>query len=182
MNGILRNLHRYVFWLLISAVFWSWVSLLAVDAPADRKLVLYAEVPGLERKALEAALEKDLPEHIRFVDANAFMDDMFSPSGVTAGDIFIVSADRAEQFLPSFAPLEGEAFGDAPLYVSDGTAYGVCVYDEAAGIRVGTEYLTYAPGQTYYLFFNAGSGHIAPWNDSGDDAAIRAAGTLLTLP
>ena len=32
----------------------------------------------------------------------------------------------------------------------------------------------------YYLFFNAKSGHIAPWNGD-DDAALRAARKLLTL-
>ena len=25
MKGILKNLHRYVFWAIISVVFWAWI-------------------------------------------------------------------------------------------------------------------------------------------------------------
>ena len=182
MKGIFRNLHRYVFWLIISAVFWAWIFTLITDAPAGKKLVLYADVPAMERQTLAQALEQDLPEHIRFVEARMFMDEMFSPANVTGGDLFIVSAAEAEGYLSSFQPLARDAFSDLPAYESGGAVYGVCVYDEAAGIRIAARYVGYQPGERYYLFFNADSQHLGDWNGSPDDAALRAARTLLALP
>ena len=59
---------------------------------------------------------------------------------------------------------------------------GVCVYDESRCVAIGTKYVAYIPGETYYLFFNAGSSHLGEWNGSADDAAIAAAGAFLALP
>lgn len=182
MRGLLRNLHRYVLWALISVVFWAWVFTRILDAPAGKKLVVYADMPDLDRAALSSALEKDMPEGIRFVDAMAFMDEMFTTGNVTHGDLFVVPASHAELFLSDFSPIDPAAFPDLPLYTFDGKAYGVCVYDEAAAIYIGTRYVGYLPGETYYLFFNAASPHLGQWNDSPDDAALRAARTFLTLP
>ena len=53
---------------------------------------------------------------------------------------------------------------------------------EARGVAVGTRYVAYIPGETYYLFFNANSSHLGDWNGSVDDAAILAAGAFLALP
>ena len=181
MKGILRNWHRYLLWAVVSCMLWAWIFTLVTDAPAGKKLVLYADLPAMERDALAAELEKDLPAHIRFVEAWVFMDEMFNPSQIGSGDMFILSESQVDQYLLTFSPLDEAAFPGCAFYRVEGTAYGVCVYDEAAGIRVGTKYLAYEPGQTYYLFFNAKSGHIVPWNDAGDDAALRAARTLLTL-
>ena len=54
MKGILRNLHRYVLWALVSVVFWAWVFTRVLDAPAGKKLVVYADMPDLDRAALSA--------------------------------------------------------------------------------------------------------------------------------
>ena len=72
--------------------------------------------------------------------------------------------------------------GADALYEAEGRPYGVCVYDEARGVAVGTKYVAYIPGETYYLFFNANSPHLGAWNGSADDAAIAAAGAFLALP
>ncbi len=182
MKGILKNLHRYVVWALVSVVFWAWIFTRITDAPASRKVLLYADLPDLDRPALSAALEADMPDSIRFVEARAFMDEYFSSANVTKGDVYIVPEANAELYLPSFTPIDPASFPDLPRYESGGKIYGLCVYDEAAGIRIGARYLLYETGQRYYLFFNAASLHLGALNASEDDAAIRAANTFLTLP
>ena len=182
LKGILRNLHRYALWLILSIVFWGWIFTRINDAPAAGKLILYADLDAMDRDALAAALEADMPETIRFVEPQLFVDAMFEPASVAKGDLFIVSESQAEGVLQDLAVIDKSAFPGRTFYESGGRAYGILVCDEAAGVRVGARYLAYEPGQKYYLFFNAKSGHIAPWNDAGDDAAIRAANTFLTLP
>ena len=182
MKGILRNLHRYTLWLIVSVVLWAWIFTLITDAPAQKKLLLYAELPAMDREALSAALEQDMPENIRFVEARPFMDEMFSPANVAAGDVFIVSEAQIESYLDTFAVLDEGAFPGQTFWRVDGLARGVCVYDETAGIAAGSNYLTYVPGARYYLFFNAHSKHLGAWNGSEDDAAVRAARAFLALP
>lgn len=182
MKGILKNLHRYVLWAIVSVVFWAWIISRVTDAPASRKLVFYADLPALDRQALSQALEQDLPSSIRFVEAHAFTDEMFSPGNVSLGDLFIVSGQQAETYLVSFSPIPGDAFPGETFYAAEGRLYGVCVFDQAAGIRVGTRYCAYEPGEVYYLFFSEKSLHLGDWNGSADDAALQAARTFLTLP
>ena len=182
VKGILRNLHRYTLWLIVSVVLWAWIFTLITDAPAQNKLLLYAEVPAMDREGLSAVLEADMPGSIRFVEARPFMDEMFSPANVAAGDVFIVSESQVENYRDAFSPLDRAAFPGRTFYEIDGGACGVCVFDEAAGIRIGTRYVTYGPGERYFLFFNAKSGHLGAQNGSRDDAALRAAQTFLTLP
>ena len=182
MKGIFRNLHRYLLWAILSVVFWAWIVSLITNAPAGKKVVLYVDLDAMDREALSAALEQDMPNNIKYVEPLLFVDTMFEPAGVTKGDLFIVSESQAEGVLQDLSSIDETAFPGQRFYVRDGKAYGVLLYDEAADVRIAARYLAYEPGQTYYLFFNAKSGHIAPWNDAADDAALRAAQTLLTLP
>jgi len=181
MRGILKNWHRYLLWLTVSFFLWAWIITLITDAPAGKKVVLFADVPAMDREGLSAALEAELPEGIRFVETRLFTDDLFSPADILKGDLFIVSAKQAEGFLPGFLPLD-PGFSDRPLYASEGKVYGVCVFDEAAGIQTATPFVAYVPGETYFLFFNADSRHLGAWNGSADRAAVRVAQTLLSLP
>ena len=182
MKGIFKNWHRYLLWATVSFFLWAWIFTLITDAPAAKKLVLYADCPAMERQALDAVLEADMPENIRFVEARIFSDEMFQPSNLTRGDLFILSSQQIDRYLPNCLPLDEAAFPGRLLYEAEGAAYGVCVYDEAQGVAVGTKYVAYIPGETYYLFFNADSPHLGAWNGSQDDAAILAAGEFLALP
>ena len=182
MKGILKNWHRYLLWLVISVVFWSWIFTRIMDAPASQKVLFYADLPDLDRKALSAVLETDKPETVRFVEARAFMDEYFTSGDVAKGDVYVVPEANIETYLPSFTPLDSAAFPDLPRYEVDGKVYGLCVYDEEAGIRIGSRYLLYETGARYYLFFNANSLHLGEGNGSVDDGAIRAARIFLTLP
>ena len=182
MKGIFKNWHRYLLWATVSFFLWAWIFTLITDAPAAKKLVLYADCPAMERQALDAVLEADMPENIRFVEARIFSDEMFQPSNLSTGDVYILSSQQIDRYLPNCTPLDETVFGELPLYETEGKTYGICVYDESRGIAVGTQYVAYIPGETYYLFFNAGSPHLGDWNSSQDDAAIMAAWEFLALP
>ena len=151
MKGILKNLHRYVLWAIVSCVFWAFVISRITDAPAAS-----------------------------FVEPLLFVDAMFEPASVSKGDMFVVSEAQAEGVLQDLAVIDRAAFPGQRFYEFDGKAYGILLYDEEQGVRIAAKYLAYEPGEIYYLFFNAKSGHIAPWNGD-DDAALRAARKLLTL-
>ena len=161
MKGILKNLHRYVLWAIVSCVFWAFVISRITDAPAARKLILYADLDAMDRPGLVAALEEEMPETIRFVEPLLFVDAMFEPASVTKGDMFVVSEAQAEGVLQDLAVIDKAAFPGQRFYEFDGKAYGILLYDEGQGVRIATKYLAYEPGETYYLFFNAKSGHIA---------------------
>ena len=107
MKGILKNLHRYLLWAILSVVFWAWVISLITNAPAGKKLVLYADLDAMDREALSAALEQDMPKNIQYVEPLLFVDTMFEPAGVTKGDLFIVTEGQAEGSSRTFPPSTG---------------------------------------------------------------------------
>ena len=181
LKSILRNWYRYVLWALISLVFWSWVVVRVTDTIPARKVVLYADLPALDGEGLELKLEEDMPEGIRFVKAHAFEYAMFNQQAVLKGDLFLVSDRFVDEFIESFVPIDPAAFPGASFYEKDGVAYGVCVYDEAAGLCTAGDYVTYLAGERCYLFFNAESMHLGAWNGSSDDAAIAIAQQFLGL-
>lgn len=179
-KSILRNLHRYILWALLSAILWSWIFTLLFSAPANKKVVLYADLPYVERNELSIALEQDLPEGIRVVDTAAFDDMMFNQTEVLSGDLYLIPESHVEKYLASFATIDRAAFPNAEFYEADGAAYGVLVHD-GAGRSVGSAYVFYIPDERCWLFFNKDSKHIGAWNGSDDDAAVAIARQFLTL-
>ena len=180
-KSILRNWYRYVLWALISLVFWSWIVMLRTDTIPQNKVVLYADQPALDGEGLELALEETMPESIRFVKAHAFEYAMFNQQAVLNGDLYLVSDRFVDEFIDSFVPIDKSFFPGASFYEKDGVAYGVCVYDEAAGLCAGRGYVSYLAGERCYVFFNESSLHLGAWNDSKDDAAIAVAQDFLKL-
>lgn len=175
LKSILRNWYRYVLWALLSVVFWSWIAMLATDTTPKNKVVLFADLPALDDEGLELALEETMPEGIRFVKTHAFEYAMFNQQAVLEGDLYLVSERFIDEFFESFVPIDKSLFPGATFYERDGEAYGVCVYDEAAGVCAAKDYVTYLEGERCYLFFNSKSKHLGEWNDSPDDAAIAVA-------
>lgn len=167
--NILKNFfsqwYKYLFWLLISVIFWGWIFTLLTDTSAGRKLVLCADLPELRERELSDALEQDLPESIRMVAAHSFGYYIFDTEELRTADVFIVGEKRAAEYIESFRPLDETGFsaGDRPLWTADGRAYGVLIYDAETGGGAAKAYLPYdhpqAEKQNYYLFFGAESVH-----------------------
>ena len=183
IKSILRNWHRYVLWALLSGVFWAWVVFRVTDALPKHKVVLYADLYAIERAAVEEAVEDALPEGIRFMEVDLFDDMYFQPNSVLTGDLYLVPESKVADYLASFIPLPRELFPEAEFFESEGEAYGVCVYDEAAGVAVADDLILYYPGERCYLFLNRDSKHIGEWNEeSYDDAAITLAQAFTQIP
>lgn len=182
LKGILKNWHRYVVWAILSAVFWAWAVLRVTDALPKNKVVLYADLYEIDRPAVEQAVEPALPEGIRFMEVDLFEDMLFSPTSVLTGDLYLVPESKVAEYLESFLPIDRSLFPGATFYESEGEAYGVCVYDEAAGVAVAGSHVLYFPGQRCYLFLNRDSRHVGAGNENSyDDAAIVLAQAFMNI-
>ena len=177
IKNILRNWYRYILWALLSAVFWAWIFVLLFSARPAKKVVLYADLPYLDRNALSIELERDKPEGIKIVDTAVFDDMMFNQVEVLSGDLFLIPDSKVGEYLASFAPIDRAAFSGETFYESDGEAYGILVYDEETGLRIGGDLIFYIPQERCWLFFNKDSQHIG----GRDEAAFAVARQFLNL-
>lgn len=179
-KNIFSQMHRWILWALISAVFWGWIFQLVTNTTPAHKIVLYASVDTCEDKALALALEEDRPEGIKMIKVHPFSYAMFDDGELLSADLYVVSAPEVEEYRSSFAAMEEGSWdwGDRELYRLDGQILGVKIYDAATGEGAAKSYLGYAPDTDYYLFFNVASLHLG----DGDGAALRVAEHLLKLP
>ncbi len=183
LKAFFSSVPKYLLWAVLSTLFWLWIFTILNDAPAEKKVTLYADVPVLADPGLSVCLEQDLPEGIRMVRAHSFSYVMFGDAALTGADIFIVKGSDAERYRESFAPLP-EAFAKRyPDALSvNGSPSGIRVFDAETGTGAACSYITYAePGtaaEDYYLFFGAESLHCG----RQDTAAYRIAELFLQLP
>lgn len=178
-------MHRYVLWLLVSAVFWGWIFTLITDTVAAKKVVLYAETPAIADRELAIELEKNLPEGIRMVQVHPFTYALFNTGELMESDIYIMPEEELAGSLGSLCPIPQEEAGEH-AYLSDGTAYGWLIYDAETQTGFANQYLTYhserEPDQNFYICFGKSSRHLGSWNDSADDAAVVLAKRILLMP
>ncbi len=178
---VLRNIwsqfHRFVLWALLSTVLWAWIFMQLTDTVPEKKVTLYIQVEDCRSQELSLKLEESMPEGIKMVKAHPFSYAAFGNADLLAADFFLVRESEAEEMLPSFAALNGEAwdYGLREQYCVDGVFYGVKVSDGQGGAA--SAYIAYQPGVNYYLFFNVDSPHLG----NGDGAALRVAEALLKL-
>lgn len=183
LKNIFSQLHVYVLWLLLSAVFWGWIfSSFITDTRPEYKVVVYVDAARCADKELALRLEDPLPEGIRMVQVHPFSYALFDQDSLLKADLFIVPASHAEEYSGAFSPLTipfPSAFGEP--WRADGAACGVKIRDAASGQGAAGAYIGYAPGEDYYLFFGARSLHAAALTGSGNDAALETAERLLSL-
>ena len=145
LKRIFSHLHTFVLWLLISALFWSWIFTFVTDASPERKITVYCDVRQLEDTALAVALERNMPEGLRMIQVHSFDYVMFGVDAFYQGDVFIVPASEVETYAEFLAPVDG--------------VDGVKVYDAGTGTGAATAYIHYAD-EDYYLFLGSGSVHL----------------------
>ena len=106
LKNIFSQLHVYVLWLLLSAVFWGWIfSSFITDTRPEYKVVVYVDAARCADKELALRLEDPLPEGIRMVQVHPFSYAMFDEAGLRNADIFIVPASNAAEYADSFVSL-----------------------------------------------------------------------------
>ncbi len=180
LKNIVSQLHTYIVWALLSAVFWGFIFGMITDAPAERKIVIFADALHCEDKALDIALERTKPAGIRMIRAHTFDYTLFDETGLLNADIYLVPEEKAADYIESYSPLDPAAlpWTDAELWSWEGTAYGV----KLDGAR---SYFSFRPpGEEegdVYLFFGVNSLHTASLNGSADDAALQVALDLSRL-
>ena len=177
LRNIISQLHVYIVWLILSFVLWGFVFNILTDAPAEKKLVLFADVEQCSDKAMAAALEAERPAGIKLVQVHSFGYAMFDETNLLNADLYIVRAEDAEDYKNSFRPLDTALLDTEGLTLLDldGEPRGVRVWDGTEGCAA--SYLGYGEGE-YYLFVGAKSLHAG----EKDDAAYRMLGEILKLP
>ena len=177
LKNIFSQLHVYIVGLILSFVLWGFVFNILTDAPAERKLVLFADVERCSDRAMAAALEAERPEGIRLVQVHSFGYAMFDETNLLNADLYIVRAQDAAGYRDSFRPLDlsGLDTEGLTLFELDGQPFGVRVWDGERGCAA--SFLGYGEGE-YYLFVGARSLHAG----EKDDAAYRMLEMILRLP
>lgn len=158
IKRILSQLHSFVLWLLVSALFWSWIFTFVTDTSAENKVTVYCKAPEIQATELAAALEEHMPEGLRMIKVYSFDYVMFGLDAFYQGDIFIVPESEIEAYLDILSP-ERER---------------VKVYDAAVGTGVAMSCIRYAD-EDYYLYLGAGSAHLE------DGKAEEVIQTLLSI-
>ena len=104
-KNILSQLHTYVLWLLLSAVFWGWIfSAFITDTKPEKKVVVYVDA-ACEEKQLDLLLEDPMPRGLRMVRCHAFSYAVFDSNALLNADLFIVPASDVEEYLDVFTPM-----------------------------------------------------------------------------
>ena len=163
-------------------ILWTWIFGFITDTTADKKVVLFADVPKIESVGLSSELEKNMPDGLKMIKTYSFSYALMSETEILASDLYIVKGEDFEKYRDSFAPLSGEYMqlnGDPFIY--DGKVYGYKVFDKETGEGIADEYIVYDPTADYYLFFNTASVHTLSLGSGADDKALSVAGQLLLL-
>ena len=180
LKNIVSRLHTYIVWALLSGIFWGFIFGVITDAPAEKKIVIFADAFRCEEKALDLELEKTKPAGIRLIRAHTFDYTLFDEAGLLNADIYLVPGEKAADYIESYSPLDPSAlpWQDAELWSWEGTPYGV----KLEGAR---EYFTFQPPgaeeDDVWLFFGINSKHTASLNGSADDSALQVAYDLSCL-
>ena len=190
IRKILRNLHRYVLWALISAVLWAWVFSFVTDTTRAKKVTLFVNTPGSDCAALEDALNGQKPEGIRMIKVHPFEYAAFLTAEVDNADMFIIAESDVGKNLERLCPIPRDfvSASGADAYESGGAVYAVKVYDVSTAEGCAKAFLDYVPApgsglqpESYYLCFSASGLHLGEWNGSNDGAAIAVAEALLAV-
>lgn len=184
IKRIFSQMHRYVLWLLISAVFWGWIFTIITDTIAAKKVVLYADVPYIADRELAIELEKDLPEGIRMVQVHPFSYALFNTLDTDSSDLYILPEQEVADTIGALCPIPQEEAGK-DAFVSDGVAYGWLIYSADTKKGSASSFLTYhtdqETDQDFYICFRSSSRHLGEWNGSNDDAAVILAKRILSM-
>ena len=175
------SIPKYLLWAVLSTLFWMWIFTLITNTTADKKVVLYADVPALEDPALAVKLEESMPEGIKMVKAHAFSYLMFIDAEIAGGDLYIVRGSDIPSYSENLAPLPASYAARGETAAHEGVIYGLRIYDAASKTGAASSYITYTGGdreaEDYYLCFGISSVHCGEL----DEAAFVIADTLLSL-
>ena len=62
LKNVWSQLHRFVFWALLSTIFWAWIFTLITDTVPEKKVTLYVQTEGCRSRELTLRLEEEKPD------------------------------------------------------------------------------------------------------------------------
>lgn len=156
---IMNLIPLMLFWLMLTAFFWSWIFTFLTDAPREEKIVLFVEcdVPG--DTYIASRLEKTPSETIRLVQVRPFAYSMMTSESIRNSDLYIVSESSFKEYFEWFMPLPKDALNLGENFLFENTPYGVKVYDAQTKSGILTDHIGYED-ENYYLVFGNQSLHI----------------------
>ncbi len=158
IRNVFSQLHTFVLWALLSAIFWSWIFTFVTDTSPEKKVSVYCYVPEISDAELAAKLEEDKPEGIKMIKVHSFEYVMFNVDYIENGDIFVLPESLISEYDELLLDPEG----------------GIKIYDSESGSGSADSYIGYA-GEDYYLFLGMNSVHL------DDGAAEEVAENLIGL-
>lgn len=171
-----------ILWTMAVVIIGGFIFNRITDTDAGHKIVIYADCDIHDNAELADRLEKQLSDPVRMVKVRPFTYDMFGSDEIQRGDLYIVSAAKAEGLRSFFVPLPEDMRDEENLLMLDGVPYGVRVYSRETRNYAVTEYFDYDPGESYYLVFSAASLHFSGNDGATDNRAREAADALLLIP
>ena len=88
LKNIWSQLHRFVFWALLSTILWAWIFTLITDTVPEKKVTLYVQTENCRSMELTLKLEEEKPEGIKMVKVHPFSYAVF-------GDQELLEAQKA---------------------------------------------------------------------------------------
>ena len=181
VRRLLSSIPKYLLWAVLSTLFWMWIFTLITNTSADKKVVLYADVPAVADPELAIELEKSMPEGIKMVKAHAFSYLAFIDAEIAGGDIYIVRGSDISSYAEDLLPLPEIYAAKGETAGHQGVTYGLKIYDAASDTGAASSYITYTGGERktedFYLCFGISSIHCGEL----DEAAFVIADALLSL-
>ena len=108
LKNIWSQLHRFVFWALLSTILWAWIFTLLTDTVPEKKVTLYVQTEDCRSVELTLKLEEEKPQGIKMVKVHPVSYAAFGNRELLEADLYAVREADAAEMLPSFAPLDGE--------------------------------------------------------------------------
>ena len=163
LGNILRQMHMYIIWIILSGIIVMFLFNLVTDSTQAKKVTIYVDAPKVSSAQVETVLNEDLPEGIKMTKVHTFSYHTFGMGNVGADDIYLVKEENIEQYIDGFAPLEEyrQLRSIDHYWIKDGKVYGV---------------LTEFEGEEYYLFFGKDCVH-----PGADGAAAYVAERLMGM-
>jgi hypothetical protein len=172
---LFRLIPLFILWGMMVPIFAGFVFTRITDTDPAHKITVYADAELRDAAKLAARLEESVSGPVRMVKVHPFTYALFGSDALKQADLYIVPASHAEEYRDWFtSPPE-----EVAALASDRVPGGIPVFDPATGLNAAGAYILYtAPSgnpEPYYLFFGAGSPHLA------DHAAADAAKALLAV-
>ena len=117
VKKLLRTVPALTIWFLISFFLWGFIFGILRNPPAEKKVVIYADVPAMADTDLAVALEADMPAGLKMIEAHPFFYAMFGSDNLPVSDIYLVREENGAAWAEEGCFVDLEAADALPALV-----------------------------------------------------------------